>query len=59
MHVDRRGRWPEKMLYKSDPSSGKLYIRTLNTEHVDYFKNHLDVFLSSMGSVKGSNSCYV
>ena len=23
-------------------------IRSLNTEHVDYFKNHLDVFLSSV-----------
>ena len=24
------------------------HIRNLNTEHVDYFKNHLDVFLSSI-----------
>ena len=23
-------------------------IRTMNTEHVDFFKNHLDIFLSSI-----------
>ena len=23
-------------------------IRSINTEHVDYFKNHLDIFLSSI-----------
>ena len=48
VHVERRGRWPEKMLHKSDPCSGKLYIWSLYTDHVDYFKNHLDVFLSSI-----------